>query len=901
MSAVPKMKWLAIISILVLAAGLLIPVVLPQEEAQAESWVEVADEGIAGFQRMQHGAMASAVFNDGSGNHLYIGTSDPIRGCRVLRYDSPNPDNWTQVSADGFGDANNTQVSSMAFFAHGGTTYLYAGTMNKITGCEVWRTAGVGGLPYTDWMQVNADGFGAAANDEATSMIGLGASLYVGTANPGGGQLLLTAGVGGPPYADWALSAAPGFGNAANIAITALAPFTSFNGWLHAGTRNLAGCEVWALTPGGWARVDALAGPGGFGNLPAVNTEASCISDRPGPPGPGVLFVGTANASGCQVWGSAGMAVPGPPPPYNDWARLDAPPAAPGGFASPNNIEATCLTPFGPAPQTMFVTTFNAVTGCEVYQSPYVPWTPPPPVPPPFPWLAIMPAPGFGNIANFSAPSMTVHAGNLYVGTFNAASGGEVWELSGVSGTWAQVNRNGFAPDYSIATSNMIAFKGQLYAGTRNQTTGCKVMRYDDPGWTQVNADGFGRDANTEVASMAVCGHGGTSYLYIGTRNGYGCEVWRTAGQGGPPYTDWTLVSAVGFGNARNINADSMAVFAHGGTTYLYVGTGNFSTGCEVWRTAGQGGLPYTDWTLVNAGGFGDPANGEVSSLAVYGPNLFAGTGKTGAGCELWRTAGQGGPPYADWAQVNSDGCGDNNNTAIVSMAAYAGGLHLGVVNAATGCEVWRTAGQGGPPFTDWAQVNADGFGSSANLQAVLSSFGGALYVGTGDFGADAEVWRTRARGGPPYTDWSQTNVGGFGNANNLFVYSLAVMGSGLYAGTYNGMEGCEVWRAKSNAWYLAEGSTDGGMETFVLVQNPGTSPVHVNIKFQTGTGEKAPSDLQGAVIDPTSRRTFKVNNYVTDFNVSTFVEATDGEVICERAMYGNSRTWAHDSIGFSP
>jgi hypothetical protein len=145
MSAVPKMKWLAIISILVLAAGLLIPVVLPQEEARAESWVEVADEGIAGFQRIQYGAMASAVFNDGSGNRLYIGTSDPVRGCRVLRYDGPNPDNWTQVSADGFGDANNTQVSCMTVYAHGGTTYLYAGTLNKITGCEVWRSAGGGG------------------------------------------------------------------------------------------------------------------------------------------------------------------------------------------------------------------------------------------------------------------------------------------------------------------------------------------------------------------------------------------------------------------------------------------------------------------------------------------------------------------------------------------------------------------------------------------------------------------------------------------------------------------------------------------------------------------------------------------------------------------------------------
>jgi len=28
-------------------------------------------------------------------------------------------------------------------------------------------------------------------------------------------------------------------------------------------------------------------------------------------------------------------------------------------------------------------------------------------------------------------------------------------------------------------------------------------------------------------------------------------------------------------------------------------------------------------------------------------------------------------------------------------------------------------------------------------------------------------------------------------------------------------------------------------------------------------------------------------------------VEATGGEVICERAMYGNARTWAHDSIGY--
>ncbi|NPV58677.1 MAG: hypothetical protein HPY75_03310, partial [Actinobacteria bacterium] len=41
------------------------------------------------------------------------------------------------------------------------------------------------------------------------------------------------------------------------------------------------------------------------------------------------------------------------------------------------------------------------------------------------------------------------------------------------------------------------------------------------------------------------------------------------------------------------------------------------------------------------------------------------------------------------------------------------------------------------------------------------------------------------------------------------------------------------------------------------------------------------------------------VNDYVPDeYNVSTRVEATSGQVICERAMYGDGRTWAHDSIG---
>jgi hypothetical protein len=98
--------------------------------------------------------------------------------------------------------------------------------------------------------------------------------------------------------------------------------------------------------------------------------------------------------------------------------------------------------------------------------------------------------------------------------------------------------------------------------------------------------------------------------------------------------------------------------------------------------------------------------------------------------------------------------------------------------------------------------------------------------------------------------------------------------------------------------WYLAEGCTDGGMETFVLVQNPNPDNVTVDVTFMTGSGMVSPEALNDVIVPADSRVTFKANDYVTDFDVSTKVVPTGGNVICERSVYGNERTWAHDSIG---
>jgi hypothetical protein len=102
---------------------------------------------------------------------------------------------------------------------------------------------------------------------------------------------------------------------------------------------------------------------------------------------------------------------------------------------------------------------------------------------------------------------------------------------------------------------------------------------------------------------------------------------------------------------------------------------------------------------------------------------------------------------------------------------------------------------------------------------------------------------------------------------------------------------------APAPAWYLAEGSTAGGMETFILVQNPGDQEARVRLEFITENGPQAGPT---AVLPPNTRFTWKANDFITSFNVSTAVYS-DQPVVAERAMYGNNRTWAHDSIAYSP
>lgn len=99
---------------------------------------------------------------------------------------------------------------------------------------------------------------------------------------------------------------------------------------------------------------------------------------------------------------------------------------------------------------------------------------------------------------------------------------------------------------------------------------------------------------------------------------------------------------------------------------------------------------------------------------------------------------------------------------------------------------------------------------------------------------------------------------------------------------------------AAAGTWYLAEGCTDHGFETWVTVLNPGQYEASVNLRFLTG-GEGA-RDVPLSV-PALSRRNVRVNDWVTAADVSTLVTSAE-PVVAEVSLYGPGRRSGTNSIG---
>ena len=99
-------------------------------------------------------------------------------------------------------------------------------------------------------------------------------------------------------------------------------------------------------------------------------------------------------------------------------------------------------------------------------------------------------------------------------------------------------------------------------------------------------------------------------------------------------------------------------------------------------------------------------------------------------------------------------------------------------------------------------------------------------------------------------------------------------------------------------SFYLPDGQTSEGRETWTLVQNPNSSPVTVEISYMTptGTGDVVFTDS----IPSNSRKTYKMVDKISSGRAAIMVTSkTIGKkIMVERAMYWNQRGAGTDTIG---
>jgi len=247
---------------------------------------------------------------------------------------------------------------------------------------------------------------------------------------------------------------------------------------------------------------------------------------------------------------------------------------------------------------------------------------------------------------------------------------GETTDLS-----WSQINSDGFGSVENVGPRGIEIFNGSLVIATANYnndsviafgkkyeynefwdiyhslggfekglfSNGCEIWAYNCSSWkplvanneSSIMPEGFGNTNNSEIGFLKVF----KGQLYAGVRNRFeGCQVWRTKSIN----STWEKVADSGFETTNNTGAWTAEEF----NGYLYVGTINWdwdgvNGGCEMYRS--QDG---ENWEAVVGGSSSIPSgfmmpegygmNFYLWSMANYSGYLYAGTSFPG---DIWRTS----------------------------------------------------------------------------------------------------------------------------------------------------------------------------------------------------------------------------------------------------------------------
>ncbi len=158
-------------------------------------------------------------------------------------------------------------------------------------------------------------------------------------------------------------------------------------------------------------------------------------------------------------------------------------------------------------------------------------------------------------------------------------------------------------------------------------------------------------------------------------------------------------------------------------------------------------------------------------------------------------------PGESGFSKVLDNGYGDSDNGSAVSAAVFGGDAYLGTWNEVDGCMVFRISRAG----SSWSAVEVidPGFGIAVprhNFTTTgMAVFGNQLYVGTWNILDGANLWRTRQGITSPQgqQDWERVDPSSF---QGLAVTALEDFEGMLYAGIYTFFPGCGVWRSQDGS-----------------------------------------------------------------------------------------------------
>jgi hypothetical protein len=320
----------------------------------------------------------------------------------------------------------------------------------------------------------------------------------------------------------------------------------------------------------------------------------------------------------------------------------------------------------------------------------------------------------------------------LYITTYAPPQGPGALLVRSYNGIdWEQFHFEGFEAGQYRNFRPLVPFKGRLFTAptgkgeSANVCGSAVVLESADPErepWFQVNVDDFGDPHNEAIFEMAAFG----GYLYAGTVNAFGAQLWKTDGEGPPPYR-WTRVLDKGAG--RGPNNEAFVAFDHLNGA-LYVGAVILDGGYDrrhgigpapaelvrVWPddswdvVVGEGRMTDSGLKFPISGlssGFNNPYNGYVWRLCAHDGHIYVGTFKSTAtmpymsketvapdvaafmdedrlnlildnigGCDLWRSR-----DGVIWRPMTRTGFTTYFNFGIRSMASSPYGLFVGCSN----------------------------------------------------------------------------------------------------------------------------------------------------------------------------------------------------------------------------